>query len=74
MTGTSTWMTGNIIPTYQRIARTWKFQEKNGDVGNVIIRYPEGAVPYGSTGGLIMFVDTDANMLVGVTVVTGVYN
>lgn len=35
--GFAVWLTGNITSGYVRIGRTWQFQEKNGNLGNMII-------------------------------------
>ncbi|MBP6911350.1 hypothetical protein KBC03_07305 [Patescibacteria group bacterium] len=55
-------MTGdanNAPATYKRIPRTWKFQEKNGDLGAVVVSYFTGnTLSAGGTGELFMFVNT----------------
>jgi hypothetical protein len=59
----TTWWTTAEIPTIgiaSRISREWKFQEKNGDVGNVSITYPISAWSL-PNGTLVLLQDTDGN-------------
>jgi VCBS repeat-containing protein len=63
---TGTWTTtevpGNKI---RRFAREWRFQENNGDIGNIRMTYASWSLPTGFTGTLVLVRDNDGNFSTG---------
>ncbi len=71
---TGSFTTTDVPSGYQRIARKWRFEENNSDVGNVVVSYPASALPSGFTGTLYMLVDTDGVFAAGASPLAGIYN
>ena len=71
---TGSFTTTDVPSGYQRIARKWRFEENNSDVGNVVISYPASALPVGFAGTLYMLVDTDGVFAAGASPLAGIYN
>lgn len=62
----------NSGSTYARLPREWRFQENNGDVGNVTIAYADSSLPTGFTGSIYAIFDDDGDFTSGTqTVLTG---
>lgn len=72
--GTGSFTTTDVPSGYQRIARKWRFEENNSDVGNVVVSYPASALPSGFAGTLYMLVDTDGVFAAGASPLAGIYN
>jgi hypothetical protein len=73
--GTTGTLSTTDAPTgYQRIARRWMIQERNGDLGGVTISYPVAALPSGFAGTLMLYTDMDGVFAAGATAYTGTYN
>jgi hypothetical protein len=71
---TGSFTTTDVPSGYQRIAREWRFEENNSDVGNVVVSYPASALPSGFAGTLYMLVDTDGVFAAGASPLAGIYN
>ncbi|MBX9809669.1 hypothetical protein K2X92_04755 [Candidatus Gracilibacteria bacterium] len=73
-TSTGTFVTTDIASGYERIDREWQFQEKNGNIGNVKISYPNTSFPLGTTGPIYLFTSSDDIFATGLNVYTGTLN